>query len=118
MSEVPQTEPERSAYAAKVMAGVKWQGDRALNLEQKVGVDISWSKCTLPMWNWDDSDYRLIEPEQVMWANGYPQVNSLHFYEAKKTIDTCAGPDRTHYIKRTTGGGRALPEYEAVELEE
>ena len=118
MNDIPQSGVERDRYAIKVMQGVERdaEGD-ATNLQVAKRNGSRWN-FTMGNWDWRNYDYRLIEPEVVMWANAsdvaiHPFCESIENCKSRSTI-----PTKTHYIKRTTGGGRTIPQYEAVPLED
>ena len=123
MNDVPQSGPERAKHISRVTEGVEWSASgEAINLEVKNNKD-EWEYCKNPIWDWFLQDYRLTEPEVVMWANGYcVEIGIVNWYLSKeeaweKKLPT-GQSDFTHYIKRTTGGGRTIPQYEAVPLED
>ena len=117
MNEIPQSGPDREKYIISVMQGVKREGDKALNVQAMTRIGRGWFLASKPKWNWDYYDYRLYEPEVVHYANGYEDgVGSF-----RESIEECKrllmGRRATHYVKRTTGGGRAIPEYDPLPLE-
>ena len=116
MNDVPQSGPERDRYAIKVMQGVE-RDERGLatNLEQSYLRGSQWEAC-YGSWNWSEFDYRIAEPEVAMWANVYTDNNIGEFYDTPLGIRN--GKDIDHRIKRTTGGGRTIPQYEAVPLDD
>ena len=116
MNEIPQSGPEREAYIISVMQGVKREGEKALNVQVRSRGSFQWHCEPHQSWNWMDCDYRLYEPEAVHYANGYEDRIGV-FYESIGKCKKVANPGCTHRIKRTTGGGRTIPEYEPLPLE-
>ena len=116
MNEIPQSGPERESYIISVMQGVKREGEKALNVQATVRGGQSWFHNMDPKWGWNQHDFRLYEPEVVHYANGYEEsVGS--FYESLSECKEEGMCDATHYVKRTTGGGRTIPEYDPIPLE-
>ena len=115
MNEIPSSGPEREAYIISVMQGVKREGDEVVNLQAVPRGDANWMRATAPRWDWLEFDYRLYEPEVVHYANGYEN----RICQFRETISECkrVSSNATHYVKRTTGGGRTIPEYESIPLE-
>ena len=118
MNEIPQSGPEREAYIISVMQGVKREGDRIVNLQvrNRFVATSTFDKTEHPLWNWDNFDYRLYEPEVVRYASGY-DWGVGNFHESISKCKKVENPGCTHYVKRTTGGGRTIPEYEPITLE-
>ena len=116
MNEIPQSGKSREAYIISVMQGVKREGNKALNVQgREIGLS-EWVSEPYPAWNWADVDFRLYEPEVVHYAKGYRSGVS-EFYESLSDCKEDGVIGCTHYVKRTTGGGRTIPEYEAIPLE-
>ena len=119
MNEIPSAGPEREAYIISVMQGVKREGDRALNVQGRdrdKSKSWGWIELDKPLWNWDQFDFRLYEPEVVEYAKGYRSGVS-EFYESLSDCKEDGVIGCTHYVKRTTGGGRTIPDYESIPLE-
>ena len=119
MNDVPQSGTERDAYAIKVMQGVERDAEgHATNLQIADRRGNEWDKSP-GFWDWSLFDYRIMDPKVVMWAYGYADGRISKFFSKKRDIyDNHSVVDVTHYIKRTTGGGRTIPQYEAVPLED
>lgn len=118
MNDIPQSGPERDAYAIKVMQmASRAEGGQCLNVQRSPRGKSKWV-TTYGQWNWATFDYRIVEHEVVMWAYGYVNGSISNFFHKKRDIyNNRSVVDVTHYIKRTTGGGRTIPQYEAVPLE-
>ena len=100
------------------MQGVKREGEKALNVEARFRENSwGWGKTDIPLWNWKEYDYRLYEPEVVRYANGYVDIIGKFSETISDCIRVRAKGKATHYVKRTTGGGRTIPEYESIPLE-
>ena len=116
MNEIPQSGPEREKYIISVMQGVKREGEKALNVQTAVRGGQSWFHNMDPKWGWNQHDFRLYEPEVVRYAKGFPHGVG-GFFESFSACKNSEDSGRTHYVKRTTGGCRTIPEYEAIPLE-
>ena len=116
MNEIPQAGPARESYIISVMQGVKREGEKALNVQTAVRGGQGWFHNMDPKWGWDRHDFRLYEPEVVHYASGY-DWGVGNFHESISKCKKVENPGCTHYIKRTTGGGRTIPEYESIPLE-
>ena len=115
--EIPQSGEAREAYIISVIQGVKREGEKALNVQVRSRGSFQWHCEPHPSWNWMDTDFRLYEPEVVRYANVY-ESNIGAFRETIEECKRVRGRSKvTHYIKRTTGGGRTIPEYESLPLE-
>ena len=116
MNEIPQAGPARESYIISVTQGVKREGDRALNV-QRLAMGLSgWVSEPFPEWNWADNDYRLYEPEVVMYSWGWSSGDAvLRWKTSIGELPSVTGSP--HIIKRTTGGGRTIPDYEPLPLE-
>ena len=116
MNEIPQSGKSREAYIISVMQGVKREGNKALNVQMRSRESSQWFCEPHPRWNWSHFDYRLYELEVVHYAKGYRSGVS-EFYESLSDCKEDGVIGCTHYVKRTTGGGRTIPEYESLPLE-
>ena len=118
MNEIPQAGPARESYIISVTQGVKREGRKVVNLQvrNRFVATSTFDKTEHPLWNWDNFDYRLCEPEVVEYAKGYRSGVS-EFYESLSDCKEDGVIGCTHYVKRTTGGGRTIPEYESLPLE-
>ena len=116
VNEIPQSGPEREAYIISVMQGVKREGKMVVNIHSVLRGEGNWVSVMVPRWDWERFDFRVYEPEVVHYANGY-STGVGEFYESLSDCKEEGGIGRTHYVKRTTGGGRTIPEYEPIPLE-
>ena len=109
MNEIPSSGPEREAYIISVIQGVKREGEMVVNVEARFREKSwGWGRTDIPLWNWKEYDYRLYEPEVVHYANGSGDgVGIFRESIARCRQDGLYSPP-THYVKRTTGGGRTL----------